>query len=237
MERSPQNIPKPEETRIEENKTERPQPKEGIDFVFEQNPELSSIGTKEQYSEYLDTIFPDSKVKDVFYHGARSRFETFDTEKGGISGRNFGKGIYSTSKLSWARRYASGIDSNIHALVVNTKNPFITCNKYSDFHGAFRSIPENKKLTDFINNDAIINYKLLDRELLKKVSDSLIEYTGEKNEHGFPVYQKGIATNPEIEEIVVPETEQSHILGSSQDIKKFKEFTSRYDSQNTSVKK
>jgi len=28
--------------------------KEGVDFVFEQNPELKKIGTEEQYSEYLN---------------------------------------------------------------------------------------------------------------------------------------------------------------------------------------
>ncbi len=35
------------------------QVKEGVDFVFEQNPELANIGNEEQYSQYLDTIFPD----------------------------------------------------------------------------------------------------------------------------------------------------------------------------------
>lgn len=39
--------------------------KEGVDFVFEQNPELVSIGTQEQYSQYFDTIFPESKVKEI----------------------------------------------------------------------------------------------------------------------------------------------------------------------------
>lgn len=33
--------------------------KEGVDFVFEQNTELASIGSTEQYSAYLETIFPD----------------------------------------------------------------------------------------------------------------------------------------------------------------------------------
>ena len=45
--------------------------KKGVDFVFEQSEELSKIGTKEQYSQYLDTIFPNSKVKDIVYHGTR----------------------------------------------------------------------------------------------------------------------------------------------------------------------
>ena len=43
--------------------------KPGVEELFESNPELSKIGTQEQYSQYLDTIFPDSKVKDIVYHG------------------------------------------------------------------------------------------------------------------------------------------------------------------------
>lgn len=53
----------------QENKIKKPKIKEGVNFAFEQNPELLQIGTKEQYSEYLDTIFPDSKIKDIVYHG------------------------------------------------------------------------------------------------------------------------------------------------------------------------
>lgn len=33
---------------------------EGVDYVFEQNPELSKIGTQGQYSSYIDTVFPKS---------------------------------------------------------------------------------------------------------------------------------------------------------------------------------
>jgi len=39
--------------------------KEGVDEIFASTPELASIGTKEQYSDYLATIFPDSKAKDI----------------------------------------------------------------------------------------------------------------------------------------------------------------------------
>lgn len=210
--------------KIPENNLEKKPVKEGVDFVFNQCPEIASIGSKEQYSEYIDSIFPDSKVKEIFYHGARSKFENFDIERGGTSGRNFGKGVYATSKLSWAKQYASGVESNVHALVVNTQNPFITCLKYSEFHGAFGYIPYNEKITSYIDNDAIINYKLLDRDLLKKFSNELVEYIGEKDENGFPVYQADIGTRPEIEEIVVPNAEQSFILGTSQDIHRFKKF-------------
>lgn len=43
--------------------------KDGVDFIFEKTPELSNIGTKEIYSEYLDNVFPDSKIKDIIYRG------------------------------------------------------------------------------------------------------------------------------------------------------------------------
>ena len=45
-----------------------PQIKPGVEELFESNPELASIGTAEQYSQYLDSVFPDSKVKDIVYH-------------------------------------------------------------------------------------------------------------------------------------------------------------------------
>lgn len=55
--------------------------KEGVDFVFEQNPELPEIGTKEQYSQYLDTIFPESKVRDIVYHRGPEKIRIFDKSK------------------------------------------------------------------------------------------------------------------------------------------------------------
>jgi len=30
------------------------------------------------YSAYLDTIFPDSKIKDIVYHGTRNTFDKFE---------------------------------------------------------------------------------------------------------------------------------------------------------------
>ncbi|MDD2680559.1 MAG: hypothetical protein PHE20_00475 [Patescibacteria group bacterium] len=75
MEKFSNNVPQNAEKR--ENKIEKPQIKEGVDFAFEQNPELAQIGTKEQYSEYLDTIFPNSKVRDIVYHASSNKIEKF----------------------------------------------------------------------------------------------------------------------------------------------------------------
>ena len=43
------------------------------------------------YSQYLDTIFPDSKVKDIVYHGTKG--DKFDKFKSSGTG-TFGKGVY-----------------------------------------------------------------------------------------------------------------------------------------------
>lgn len=51
-----------------ENKKSEPKIKEGADFVFEQNPEILTIGNREQYSEYLDNIFPESKIRNISFH-------------------------------------------------------------------------------------------------------------------------------------------------------------------------
>lgn len=55
--------------------------KSGVKELFNENPELANVGTQEQYSQYLDTIFPDSKVKDIVYHSTRRVYKSF---KGGI---------------------------------------------------------------------------------------------------------------------------------------------------------
>jgi hypothetical protein len=93
--------------------------KEGIDFVFEQSPELAKIGSKEQYSQYLDTVFPDSKVKQVVYRG------DLDFKLKEVKGISF-----------WTNEIENAISYNIerspeneagfvtHA-VINLKNPFI----------------------------------------------------------------------------------------------------------------
>ena len=39
--------------------------KEGVDNIFKENSELSQIGTEQQYTAYLNTIFPDSKVTEI----------------------------------------------------------------------------------------------------------------------------------------------------------------------------
>lgn len=105
--------------------------KEGVDFIFQENPELNNIGTQQQYSQYLDMIFPDSKVKDIVYHGTDSKekilekgfknnaelFEPDDDRA--YEGGELGFGYYFTTTQQSAKNYGEPV-----AVILN--NPDIT---------------------------------------------------------------------------------------------------------------
>lgn len=69
--------------------------KKGVTNIFNENPELATIGTEAEYSNYLDSIFPESKVKDIVYRGS---------EKGINS--NTHKWLYFTDSKNDATMYA-----------------------------------------------------------------------------------------------------------------------------------
>ena len=58
--------------------------KNEVEDLFNDNPKLSSIGTPEQYYEYLNSIFPDSKVEGIFYHSSVVKIEKFRDTMFGI---------------------------------------------------------------------------------------------------------------------------------------------------------
>jgi predicted NAD-dependent protein-ADP-ribosyltransferase YbiA (DUF1768 family)/alkylated DNA repair dioxygenase AlkB len=90
--------------------------KPGVSELFESNTELASIGTPQQYSAYLDTIFPDSKVKDIVYHQGKEDFEKFDLSKSTES-----PVIY----FSYYKPTTSIFGDKTKSLILNFKNPFI----------------------------------------------------------------------------------------------------------------
>lgn len=111
MEEFSKNIP--QKTEKEGSKIEKTKIKEGVDFVFEQHSELAEIGTKEQYAEYLDTVFPESKVRDIVYHRTGKKFDAFDKSK--------------TNKMAGSRFYFSPINTGRYGnhtvqAILNIKN-------------------------------------------------------------------------------------------------------------------
>ena len=182
-----------------------------IEEIFSTTPELSIIGTKKQYSQYLDTIFPDSKVKDIVYHSSKYKFENFDKSKLG-SNTNPNKefpqfndsylGFHFTSNPEYYRNrfeFGSKYEKNLneYRVILNIQNPKDIADKDEFSQNNISYIkPEDVK-----NNDSII-YDYLDKVDFSK---------GEKT---------SIYTN----NYLVFEPEQIHILGSKQDIAGFKEF-------------
>ena len=102
--------------------------KEGVDFVFEQNPELASIGTQEQYSEYLDTVFPDSKVKDIVYRGDEN-YNVGEKILSRVGGNKYTNGIYFAKNRREAAGYINDIKkktTHVFSAILDLKAPKVT---------------------------------------------------------------------------------------------------------------
>lgn len=93
----------------------------GIDYVFNNNPELYNIGTKKQYFEYLKTIFPSSLVKKIVYHGT----DIFEKSNQKISDfDNLDEGTFFTDNINYAKSYAKYRGGNIIIpAILNIQNP------------------------------------------------------------------------------------------------------------------
>lgn len=91
--------------------------------IFSENKNISEIGTKEQYKEYLKTIFPESKLQDVVYHGSKTEgIEKFDKSKisGYLEGQDTRKGFYFSPKEEQASIYG-----NVYPVLLDMKNPTV----------------------------------------------------------------------------------------------------------------
>lgn len=84
-----------------------------VQDVFKENSSIRKIGTVEEYSSYLDTIFPGSNYRKVVYHGSRNKnIEEFSSDffggsmSGGAKRLSYGKGFYFTTDKLDAKTYA-----------------------------------------------------------------------------------------------------------------------------------
>ena len=154
----------------------------------------------QQYSQYLNTIFPDSKVKDIVYHGS-----IYDNKKFKDSTRVTGHYFSTTPKeaLQHAQRQLPNPDDAVlYNILLNIKNPKVIT-KPIDYED--------------LDTEAKI-YK--DDTVFGTDYDSLI---AEKVEEYNTTYKTPESTWLE-KQIVVFEPEQIHILGSKQDIEGFRKF-------------
>jgi hypothetical protein len=179
--------------------------KDGVDFVFGKNPELSSIGSKEDYSAYLDTIFPNSKVKDIQYHGTFAKFETFDTKRGNKKSMT-GFGSMFGSKLAAEIRIGDQFEiaeedetPTLHAVILDMQNPAI---------GDYDEILKDALAGKLNDNDSFI----------LEQTDTTAKSIARRGQHEEERYIE-LKT-----EYLVKEPNQIHILGSKKDVEGFRNW-------------
>jgi hypothetical protein len=109
-----------------------------VQELFNSTPELAKIGTVKQYSQYVNSLFPNSELKDVFYHGSSNVFNKFDnSKKGSLDKGLYGLAHYFTKSKDYAEQYAEILDEDllfdegiikklgdgyIYTVVINSKN-------------------------------------------------------------------------------------------------------------------
>jgi hypothetical protein len=116
--------------------------KPGVEELFKSNKELVSTGSPEEYSKYLDTIFPQSIVRDIVYHGTmESLLPKEDGFKGYVT-------YFSTDK-NYASTFGFPVNRKIVVAIINVRNPYEAPSELAD-------VPEEIHNTDKYTNPRIV---------------------------------------------------------------------------------
>jgi len=110
------------------------------------NSEITKIGTLDQYIQYLNSIFPNSKIKSIVYHGTFLKDLIKDKFKGYVT-------YFSTSK-KYSDKFSFGKDENVIKAVVNVQNPYIAPSEIAD-------VPEEVHDTDEFTAPRIVKSRNL----------------------------------------------------------------------------
>jgi hypothetical protein len=158
------------------------------------------------YSQYLDSVFPDSQVKDIVYHGSKTKkptdifVETFIGSNNKLLGA--GKGFYFTKDANYSKVYGETTSS-----IIDIKNP-------TDFNSSeYDTVQELEAAVKGLSNkgDGVI--------------DSRENFYYPKGEE-----KVKLSTSPDY---IVFKPNQIHILGNKQDIEGFKKFVNKDEIKTT----
>ena len=183
-------------------KQERLTPQErNIQEVFKLYPELEKIGTQEQYRNYLETIFPQTKLKDLVWHGTDKEFKDEGFKKG-AEGYNLSKGRAFFFSPSYDRAEGYSKSKTDHGLELTGEEQVL----------AIKLDVRSPKAT-FVDAGEIATEEEIASHKSQGYDSLFLEEEDDDLER--------------VVEYVVFEPEQIHILGSKSDIQAFKEFVSR----------
>lgn len=188
--------------------------------------EITKQQAKEFYAEYLTNIFPESKVKDIVYHGTRGDWyknQDFDLNLAGTSSNNKNntEGVYFIKYKGAATAF--GDKKTIIWALIDIKNPNIL--PLEEFNQTWRSKDDFLALK---KGDWIIAEQEKSPE--QYYQEALKRYEEEQNdkEETFRKFARKPTSPEDFHEeqlsttYVVYKQEQIHILWSEKDIEQFK---------------
>lgn len=127
--------------------------------AYNRNAAVKDFGTLWDYQTYLDNVFPNSKVKNILWHGSKVKgLQSFSTDAIGSNMPIKGSvGMYLAPEKTTAANYGSKGD--IYPVLLNSENPFIT----NQFFGGISKdgvnvakISPKVRNTILAENDAVI---------------------------------------------------------------------------------
>ena len=194
-------------------------------FTYNQITPQQKQQALQLYSQYLDTIFPDSKVKDIVYHdvgNTKSKDEPYRKDyigknDGGVIGDGFYFYTDSSKKYDENRTVREEVILNINNL--SSVKELIDKTSFKDDWGL--GIYE-KALSELSG----IKH---DNKVQGKHGKYIGNYSAQLSKIGIDGLKGKRGNNTEI---VVFEPEQIHILGSKQDIEGFKKFVEEESTSN-----
>lgn len=192
------------------------------------NSKLANIGSFEDYKNYVATIFPDSKLKDVYYHGGAKNIKQFKDFGDAVTTSNVGAkhGIYFTPQKEYAQHTRGQ-----RVLSVDADN------KQRSIISSLKTRYTPGKLDKLIEDETELYEVLLNSQnpLITKgnwtwaIDDK--KY-GELLEKGYDaVENKGQSLFQNINrlpETIVWDTQNIHILGNTEDIAGFEKYLKGY---------
>lgn len=156
--------------------------KSGISEIFESNAELSTIGSEQQFSEYLDTLLPGGAVQ---YRGDQKGLSEFrystPSEESRKTGKvhKLGSGVYTTPNQSLAKDYANSNNGEVYPVLVSKG---LSYNTRIDFLEAvaeslgIESIPTETQVGKFVKEQQDLGNSITVKELketITSVKDSI----------------------------------------------------------------
>lgn len=141
---------------FEQSKTPESFSQEDIHAVFELHPELQNIGSEEKYSKYLETVFPNSKYKEIGFKGVSNSFQ--EEDKPSFYTKDINASRY-YSQLREGTRIISAIFDFQNPLIVNAERPapITIIDSVGNILGSFNDQDINEKIISAGYDGLILN--------------------------------------------------------------------------------